>query len=109
MILYCRLKVSIHYCACCNKFPYSPTPVYLVINRCSVAIFTAVSCSRHSHYEDAVGRDFEIFYSTCALKFDGMISLGFPYITCSKGYRLSRNMQNECDCFPEIGREYTVD
>jgi len=82
--------------------------VYLVINRCSVGIFSVVSCSRHSYYKDAVGRDFEIFYSTCAIKYDGMISLGFPYINCSKGYRLLRNMQNERDCFPETGREYTV-
>jgi len=55
-----------------------------------------------------VGRDFAIFYSTCAIKFDGRIYLGFPYINCSKGYRLLRNMQNKCNCFPEIGREYTV-
>lgn len=79
----------------------------LLINRCSVGIFNVVSC-QDLYYEDAVGRDFEIFCSTCAIKFDGMISLGFPYINCSKDYRLLRNMQNECECFPETGREYTV-
>lgn len=99
--LYYRLKVSIHYCAFCIKFHYSLTPVYLVINRCILGIFNVVSCSRHLYYKDAVGREIEIFYSICAVKFDGMISLDFPYINCSKGYRLLINMQNECDCFPE--------
>lgn len=58
--------------------------MYLLLNRFSVGIINVVSCSGDSYYKDAVRRDFEIFFSTCAFKFDGMISLGFPTLNAAK-------------------------